>query len=111
MEIWKYRLEVEDLQKVEVPEGAQFLSLIEQAEQPTLYFLVNPEQEKKAQITFAILGTGKAVDVEFFDRYRYLGTISTLAGRLIWHIFVLVDDSFAFIHWPARPMSHAMTRV
>lgn len=107
MEIWKYRLKVESLQRVEVPQGAQFLSLIEQGDQPTLYFLVNPEQEK-SQITFAILGTGQGVDVEFFDRYQYLGT---MAGRFVWHIFVLADDAYAFIHWPLRPMSHAMTRV
>ncbi len=110
MEIWKYQLAIEGEQAIEVPEGARFLSLIEQNERPTLYFLVDP-QRHKATLTVGMLGTGQPAPDNLVDCAQYLGTVSTVAGRFVWHVFVLMDDGYAFLHWPVCHLTHAMTRV
>ena len=109
MEIWKYPLATLGSQKIEVPEGAQFLSTIEQSDCPTLYFLVQPDRQK-TELTMVVFGTGQPIPEGVLGPLHYLGTISTKTG-FAWHVFVDLDDNASFLHWPVSPLSHAMTRV
>ena len=84
--IFKYPLLTEDSQLISIPEGAKFLSVLEQYGSPVAYFLVNPNQEK-FPIEFRILGTGQLIEENYLEDFFYLGTISTRSGQLIWHIF------------------------
>lgn len=109
MEIWKYPLAIKGSQTIEVPEGAQFLSTIEQNSCPTLYFLVDPERQK-TELNMVVVGTGHPIPNDVLDSLHYLGTIPTKEG-FVWHAFVVMDDNSGFIHWPVSPLSHAMTRI
>ena len=87
--IFKYTLTVKDIQTISIPEGAGFLSVIEQNNLPVIYFLVDPNQESQP-VTFVVLGTGRQVEEDSLKHFLYLGTVSTLntLGRnLVWHIF------------------------
>lgn len=85
--IWKYPLSIMDSQVVVAPEGAEFLSVTEQAGSPMLYALVDP----KAPMTsyeVQIRGTGHPVDEALLQGHVFLGTVSTNNGLLVWHVFV-----------------------
>lgn len=88
--IWKYPLDITDSQTIEAPEGAEFLSVIEQNGIPTLYALVNPEGPKVEQYKVQIRGTGHPIEESLLKAYVFLGTVQ--AGgefiNFVWHIFV-----------------------
>jgi len=84
--IWKYPLEITDSQTVEAPEGAEFISVIEQNGMPTLYAIVNPHAVRKASYGVQIRGTGHPIESTLLPSYRFLGTVQT--DKFVWHIFV-----------------------
>lgn len=86
--IYKYPLKVKGPQTISIPEGAEFLSVIEQDDCPVVYFLVDPSRESWP-ISFILLGTGHPVEKDLSEYFIYLGTVSTFNGQLVWHIFAL----------------------
>jgi hypothetical protein len=83
--IWKYPLEVTEFQDVKVPIGSKTLSVIMQKGTPTLYCLVNPEENRMESLTVRIIGTGHThCDI----LGEFIGTITELNDRLVWHVFV-----------------------
>ena len=87
--IYKYTLAVEESQTISIPEGAEFLSVIEQNNLPVVYFLVGPNREDWP-ISFHLVGTGLPIGEDFLKYFLYLGTVSihsALGRRLVWHIF------------------------
>ena len=87
-EIWKFPLLIMDEQAIKIPATARFLSLIEQYDFPTLYFLVEVDDSPQfREISLSIRGTGQPLTKAFLDQSHFLGTISTHQGELIWHIF------------------------
>lgn len=87
LKIWKFTIVPEDYQQVEVPVGSYFLSAIEQNDLPVVYALVNPV-EPKVKVPILVRGTGHPIDSNILLMYRFLGTVSTHQGNLVWHIFV-----------------------
>lgn len=85
--IWKYPLVITGEQRIEVPKGSKFLSVIEQEGHPVLYFLVDTEAPK-VPTDILICGTGQPF-LEFLDRSLYLGTVST--REFVWHIYTKWD--------------------
>lgn len=86
--IWKYPLEVVDLQTVKMPAGAQILTAQMQGSASTgvtlcLWALVQPDAPLTGCV-IEILGTGHpAPDVP----RRHIGTVLMMQGALVWHVF------------------------
>ena len=83
MRIWKFGLDVADVQQVMMPEGAQILSVQTQMETPQLWALVDPSRGVEAR-TIALYGTGHPMPT---DPGRFLGTFQLSDGALVFHAF------------------------
>jgi hypothetical protein len=81
--IYKYPLEITDLQGVQVPLGAKPLSVALVREQLCLYCLVNIYEEELESLSVAIYGTGH-------KRHNISGTfLGTVVDRpFVWHVFI-----------------------
>lgn len=82
-EIFKYSLDVVGKQVIQMPKGAEILTVQMQAGRPQIWAVVEPDN---APSPFEILmvGTGHEMPQEFG---RYIGTIQMLDGNLVWHYF------------------------
>jgi len=83
--IWNWTLLTVDSQAVLLPQGAKFLSVIEQDGRPVLYALVDPKAPMETT-EVRVKGTGEAVDEAFFQSHVFLGTVKIY--KFSWHIFV-----------------------
>lgn len=84
--IHKYSLEVGH-NAVEMPEGAQVLTVQEQGGRMQMWALVNPEVTRKVERTFMAYGTGEEVPS---NPGAYVATVQL--GWTVWHVF---EDSAA----------------
>lgn len=83
--IYKYPLEVRGLQNLQLPEGAEILTVQPQGNQVCLWALVSPDKETASR-TIWIIGTGHQIDTtEHLG--RYVATFQLNAGELIFHVF------------------------
>jgi len=82
--IWKYQLETTDEQLVEMPHGAQGLSVEVQYGAPCLWALVNPKAQKEFR-RVRIYVTGHPVP-ENDD--IYVGSYQLHGGSLVGHVFI-----------------------
>ena len=84
--IWKTCLTVTDVQKITVPVGATILSCDVQNSVVCLWYAVSkagvPVVESR---TIRIIGTGH--DIPDYDDLRFIGTVLTESGSLVWHVF------------------------
>ena len=83
MTIWKYPLEVTDIQHVIVPRGARLLSVQIQGKTPCLWALVDPEATKHSRAIIT-LGTGNPAPNVLG---AFLGTYQMHGGALVFHVF------------------------
>ena len=81
--IWKYPLEIADEQTLQIPDGAQLLTVQSQDGAPCLWALVDPEAETKLCV-LQVFGTGNPVQ----DEGVYLGTFQVLQERFVGHVFL-----------------------
>ena len=79
--IWKFELPKQG--NVEMPKGAEILTVQTQNEKPCIWALVNPDAEKEER-AFVIYGTGHYF--QLID-YKYIGTFQLNEGRLVFHVF------------------------
>jgi len=79
--IWKFKLDPECT--IDMPKGAQVLSVREQGEDICLWALVDPHAEKE-QRRFVGFGTGH--DVPGYPM-NFIGTAHLHGGSLVFHIF------------------------
>lgn len=83
--IHKYDVFFGDTFTVEMPEGAEFLSLQVQHGRPQMWFRVDDSRPVRRQV-FGICGTGKDIP----DRVAaapFLGTFQMEGGALVIHVF------------------------
>ena len=81
--IWKFNLQTIDKQVIEMPVGAELLTVQIQNGEPCLWARVDTN-EMLEQRQIAIHGTGQ----ELPDTTRkYIGTYQMVGGRLIFHVF------------------------
>ena len=81
--IYKYNLDIVDSQLVEMPYGAQILSVQQQQSELVMWAIVNTEQETvKREIL--IVGTGNPSNNHLWIM-DYIGIVQ-LDG-LVWHVF------------------------
>jgi hypothetical protein len=82
--IWKYTLEHRI--QLQMPKGAEVLTVREQGEEICLWALVDPSAEKETR-QFHSFGTGHDVD----DLpMKYVGTSHLEGGALVFHTFEVV---------------------
>lgn len=81
--IWKYSLKLDDKVKLEMPKGAQILTVQMQGITPYLWALVDTES-KKEERTFFIFGTGTSNPRLGFE-LNYIGTFQE--RFFVWHVF------------------------
>ncbi len=81
--IYKYPLEITDIQSIKLPEGYEILSVQFQWDQLCLWALVNPSANP-ILTTIEIIGTGHLMSQA---HRQFLGTAQQFGGQLVWHVF------------------------
>lgn len=84
--IWKFPLITTDINTIDMPIGAEILTVQEQYGKPCLWAVVDDDVEKERRV-FAIYGAGHSVSV-VTDK-KYIGTYQLMEGALIFHVFEL----------------------
>jgi hypothetical protein len=84
--IWKFPLQKADLQRVEMPESAEVLTVQVQGDQICLWAYVDPTDRKRARF-FDVVPTGSELPDDFLYSHRYVGTFQLQGGALVFHVF------------------------
>jgi hypothetical protein len=87
--IWKFPLAMVSPQRVDMPEGAQILTVQAQGDFGCIWALVDPDVEKQSHY-FEIYGTGQVVTDDGVTERPYVGTFQT--DQFVWHVFERVDE-------------------
>ena len=69
--------------EIEMPDGADILTVQAQHAEPVLWALVNPDAPV-ARRTFRVIGTGHDIGP---GEHTYIGTLQLQAGALVIHVF------------------------
>lgn len=84
MKIWKYELEITDVQFITIPMiRLHFLSAQMQNGKLCVWVKGMPVKDDAKRVTFYIYGTGLTVDDD--DIKEYIGTVQD--GSMVWHVF------------------------
>ena len=83
--IWKYVLKIEDASDIEMPAGAEVLTVQKQGGALCLWAVVNPESPTETR-HFRVLGTGHEHE-ESLVALDYIGTAQMMGSGLVWHVF------------------------
>lgn len=81
--IYKYPVKITDAFTVDLPVGAEILTVQMQNDEPCMWVLVELEPGIRETRAFRIYGTGHMVN----DKDSYIGTFQQHDGRLVWHLF------------------------
>lgn len=85
--VYKYAMPVTDVHNVELPEGAEILTVQSQHDEPHMWALVDPDAPMATR-TFLLLGTGHSSEDDL-SRDDYIGTYQLRDGGLVFHLFEL----------------------
>lgn len=83
--IFKYQLAETDTQTLDLPKGAQILSVHAQRNEVCVWAEVDEFYQETEQYAFQIYGTGHKVNHD--DSYSFLGTVLLMDERLVLHVF------------------------
>lgn len=88
--IFKYRLDVTDVQKITLPALSDILSVQEQYGYLSLWALVDPDEKEMIDYDILIFGTGHPIEGSVFeDDYPwFLGTVQFFNGEQVYHVFM-----------------------
>lgn len=84
MKIYKYTLQITDLQTIMLPVGAHILSVGNQHDYLCLWAMIDPSNEQQAR-TIEIIGTGNPIEVSQNINRRFIGT--AIFTTFVWHVF------------------------
>jgi hypothetical protein len=89
--IWKFEMEIDDTQVINMPKGAEILSIQLQNNEPVIWALVNPEEPDKEPRQFEMFGTGYLIPCDISINRKFLGTIQPIgigsSFSFAFHIF------------------------
>lgn len=90
--IYKYVLKPVGEQTINLPQGSQVLSVMNQFDNIVLYALVSDNKKYTENVSIKIVGTGHDIDFNIDPTcgYKFLGTVSLYDGELMFHVFYLV---------------------
>ena len=83
--IYKYTIPVEDNFSLELPKGAEILTVQEQHGSPQIWALVNPDTSFTETRNFRLAGTGHLIEEK--EGLEYIGTFQLSDGAFIGHLF------------------------
>ena len=83
--IWKFDVPPEG--PIEIPKGAEILTVQIQHEKPVLWAIVDPEAPKVKRVA-QVFGTGHEVPKGVLFDNQYVGTFQAAGGTFIWHLFL-----------------------
>jgi hypothetical protein len=83
--VWKYAIQPDDF-AVDMPRGARILSVGVQQGDAVFWALVDPEAPRAAR-RMRTVGTGHSHPDEFWQGWRFVGTVGPLHGALWFHLF------------------------
>lgn len=86
MVVYKYELPLEDMVRIEMPVGAEVLTVQTQHGVPQIWALVRPGRTEVRR--FRVAGTGHNISVAG----PYVGTFQLHGGGLVFHVFDLGPD-------------------
>lgn len=82
--VWKFPVPVSDSFELDLPIGAEVLTVQVQRGEPQLWALVDPDAPKE-KLRFRILGTGHSA--KNADRLLWIATFQLHGGDLVFHCF------------------------
>lgn len=86
--IWKFELAFEQITVLEMPKGAEVLTVQVdlKTNRPCLWVLVNPEAEKESRY-IELFGTGHQINTGVGVERKYIGTYQYQKGEFVGHVF------------------------
>lgn len=87
LKVFKYELEIDDEQKIELPERATILALEVQRNVPCLWCLVDPKDQKIAR-QILCYGTGQPMPSDILVEFDFVATTQHSNGDLVLHWLV-----------------------
>ncbi len=84
--IWKFSIEIDDRQTVEMPRDAEILTAQFQGGHLCLWALVDAN-EMPDKRTIEVFGTGNPVRVDMGVERKYIATAQEPSRPLVWHVF------------------------
>lgn len=90
MTIYEYAVSITDEFTINIPDGANILSVGVQHEDPRLWAMVDPSRASVPH-RFRLVGTGHPVNPD--DSWRFIGTFQLHGGALVSHLFLVCVDS------------------
>lgn len=85
--IYKYTLEVSDMQRLVLPVGAEILTVQMVGGFICLYARCDPDALTEGRL-FAMYGTGHSMT---FHNHKYIGTVQLHGGQIVFHVFEIID--------------------
>lgn len=84
--IWKYEITANGSQEIQMPVGAQVLSVQIQRLTPCMWALVNPSAMNEVRV-FEVYGTGHPIVYDMGVSRVFIGTFQLHGGGLVFHVF------------------------
>jgi hypothetical protein len=85
--IYKYDLQVTEVQTIELPAGAEILTVQMQHGMPQLWALIDPNELGREPVGIVIIGTGHPIDDAAIKLLKYINTFQVDDGNFIFHVF------------------------
>ena len=85
--IFKYEVEIKENCKIDLPKGAEILTVQAQRERCYIWAMVDPNEKKTEQRTFETFGTGQNISCTRHDKRKHIGTYQLSGGALVFHLF------------------------
>lgn len=90
-QIWKFKVIPSGKNvDIEMPRGAEILSMHTQDEQPCIWALVNPDAKIETR-RFEVYGTGHDIHYDMGVERNFIGTCLIHGGLLVLHIFERIN--------------------
>jgi len=88
--VYKYPFNFDDIIKLKLPYGSEILTVQEQNGVLCLWALVDDEVSESEFKTYTLRMVGTDHPIEY-DNSRYINTVQTAGGKLVWHFFDITD--------------------
>jgi len=86
--IFKYSMRFQGNEcTLQLPKGAEILTIDYQSHQPQLWAEVNTEEEKTEERTFVVYGTGSPMNSAVTNQY----IVTRQQGQYVWHFYEMKD--------------------
>lgn len=82
--IWKYELQVTSMQEVQIPKGAELLSVANQNGSLCMWAKVDADKKRERR-HIEIFGTGNPMPQDMGVDRRFIGT--AVIDPFVWHVF------------------------